>query len=209
MKTFLLIVFKIVEVAAYLFACFLIGLIYIWADIMDWLSKFEVVIAVCLVLSILGLILNGFFKDWFRINKKWVNKILIFLLIFTAVGCGNKPVDNSFEKYIKWCDEKITVDRYGFDIEVDWNDFFVNGDGWVTIPAPYQHYREYKITFEGRSSLKTEYPLSLKELNKKIVSIQKDSTRTINEIYFKHWKEKQPRCKSTIEGYKQWKKKQK
>jgi hypothetical protein len=74
MKTLLFIVLKVLEITITFAAVYLV---LVWIEIFDWLSRLPNWISIVApVLSITYLILTGFFKDWFKQNKKWVNKIL-------------------------------------------------------------------------------------------------------------------------------------
>jgi len=79
MKTLLLIVFKIVEVALYLFTCYLFSFFFEWIGffkLIDMLPLWGsiVLFVICVFIVIHWAVCN--FPKWIALNKKWVNKIL-------------------------------------------------------------------------------------------------------------------------------------
>lgn len=79
MKTVLLITFKILEVAAYLFACWLLHFVLDWIGLFDWidgLSNYILIPMVVILIIIVAIWFVAIFPGWIKQNKEWVNKIL-------------------------------------------------------------------------------------------------------------------------------------
>ena len=83
MKKVLFYLFKILEVAAWFLWLWLFSLFADWIHMFDWMDKFPITAGITAFMSFIVLILltrelivSGFFTEWIKLNKKWVNQIL-------------------------------------------------------------------------------------------------------------------------------------
>ena len=81
----------------------------------------------------------------------------------------------------------------------------MDGDATYFISIPGSRVESMNMA-ENPDYYNIVYSLSIKEVNKLVEEVQNDSERKVASISFKHWKEKAPQCKPTIDGYKKWKK---
>jgi hypothetical protein len=125
-----------------------------------------------------------------------MKKLIIILIAIVAIGCTpNVNEDNSFEKYIEWCSEEITIgerrftSRYGHIVDITFGDTTITDTFSMISYAP-----------------SPSHVLTLDNLIDELNQTLKDSSMVLLSIETGMVKYKKQRCIPTIEDYIEWKK---